>query len=87
MGRVHRYDPEDEVGGGPLLPIETSILGWLHRGRSDPSDDQFLSESRAAYMASVPESGIIGTSSIVLCSRRLGFRSLRLRFQTWRNVA
>ena len=55
MGHIHRHLPDrDDVEGGRLYDINASLSGWRTRGRSDHSDELFLVESRAAYLASAP---------------------------------
>lgn len=55
MGHVHRYLPErDDVHGGRLHEINAVLAAWCARGRGDVSDEIFLVDSRAAYMASAP---------------------------------
>lgn len=55
MGHVHRYLPDrDDVDGGRLHDINAVLTAWRARGRGEESDESFLVDSRAAYMASAP---------------------------------
>jgi len=55
MGHVHRFLPDaDDIEGGRLEAVESAVLAWRARGRSEANDVAFLRDSRAAYLTSAP---------------------------------
>jgi hypothetical protein len=55
MGHIHRYLPEaDDTENGRLEAVESAAVSWLGRGRGPESDEEYLSDSTAAYLATAP---------------------------------